>query len=85
VIAVDLPSGLDADTGVAYAPTVHASATITLGLPKPGLLMGDGPRVAGAVLIADIGTPFEVYAALGISVPPDLFAKENLVRLDSSE
>ena len=83
VIAVDLPSGLDADTGVAYAPTVNASTTITLGLPKPGLLKGDGPRVAGAVLVADIGTPLEVYAALGISVPPDIFSKENLVRLDS--
>ena len=83
VIAVDLPSGLDADTGVAYAPTVNASTTITLGLPKPGLLKGDGPRVAGAVLVADIGTPLEVYAALGINVPPDLFARENLVNLDS--
>ena len=84
VIAVDLPSGLDADTGVAYAPTMHASATITLGLPKPGLLKGDGPRLAGTVLIADIGVPFEAYAALGIDIPRDLFAKEHLVRLGSA-
>ena len=83
MIAVDLPSGLDADTGVAYSPTVNASATITLGLPKPGLLKGDGPRLAGAVHVADIGTPFEAYAALGISVPRDLFTNENLIRLDS--
>lgn len=83
VIALDLPSGLDADTGLAYAPTVLASSTVTLGLPKPGLLKGDGPRLAGAVLVADIGTPFEAYAALGINVPLDLFSKENLVRLDS--
>ena len=84
VIAVDVPSGLDADTGVAYAPTVHASATITLGLPKPGLLRGDGPRLSGDVLVADIGVPFEAYAALGIVVPPDLFANEQLVRLGSA-
>jgi len=83
VIAVDLPSGLDADTGVAYAPTVHAVATITLGLPKPGLLQGDGPRVSGEVLVADIGVPFEAYAVLGIDVPRDMFAKEQLVRLRS--
>jgi len=83
VIAVDLPSGLDADTGVAYAPTVHAVATITLGLPKPGLLQGDGPRVCGEVLVADIGVPFEAYAVLGIDVPRDMFAKEQLVRLRS--
>ena len=41
VIAVDVPSGLDADTGVAYAPTVRAQSTVTLGLPKPGLLARD--------------------------------------------
>jgi NAD(P)H-hydrate epimerase len=84
VIAVDLPSGLDADTGVAYAPTVRASSTITLGLPKAGLLTGDGPRLSGAVLVADIGVPFEAYAALGVIVPPDLFAKEELIRLGTT-
>ena len=83
VIAVDLPSGLDADTGVAYAPTVNAFATITLGLPKAGLLKGDGPRLSGTVLVADIGVPFEAYAVLGIDVPRDMFAKEQLVRLRS--
>lgn len=83
VIAIDIPSGLDADTGVAYAPTVHATTTVTLGLPKPGLLRGDGPRLSGGVLVADIGVPLEAYAALGISVPTELFAKEQLVRLST--
>jgi hydroxyethylthiazole kinase-like uncharacterized protein yjeF len=83
VIAIDIPSGLDADTGVAYAPTVHATTTVTLGLPKPGLLKGDGPRLSGGVLVADIGVPLEAYAALGIIVPADLFAKEQLVRLST--
>src|SRR6266568_6006678 len=41
VVAIDVPSGLDADTGVAYAPTVKAHTTVTLGLPKTGLLRGD--------------------------------------------
>jgi hydroxyethylthiazole kinase-like uncharacterized protein yjeF len=84
VIAVDVPSGLDADTGSAYAPSVKASATLTLGLPKPGLLIGDGPRVSGGVLVADIGMPFEAYAAIGIDVPRDLFAVEQLVKLESA-
>jgi hydroxyethylthiazole kinase-like uncharacterized protein yjeF len=81
VIAVDVPSGLDADSGVAYAPCVQAHTTITLGLPKPGLLAGDGPRLAGEVWVADIGVPFEAYAAIGVTMPPDLFAKGELVRL----
>jgi NAD(P)H-hydrate epimerase len=84
VIAIDVPSGLDADSGVAYSPSVQANTTITLGLPKPGLLAGDGPRLAGDVWVADIGVPFEAYALLGIKVPADLFATEDRVRLDST-
>ena len=74
VIAIDVPSGLDADTGVAYAPTVHADLTVTLGLPKPGLTKEDGPRLCGDVWVTDIGVPFEAYAELGLRVPRDLFA-----------
>jgi hypothetical protein len=78
---VDVPSGLDADSGVAYAPCVQAATTLTLGLPKPGLLTGDGPRLAGEVWVADIGVPFEAYAAIGVTVPAGLFAKGDLIRL----
>ena len=81
VIAVDLPSGLDADSGVAYAPTVRANTTVTLGLAKPGLLEGDGPRVAGEIWVADIGVPFEAYTAIGIEVPHNLFGENDSVRL----
>jgi NAD(P)H-hydrate epimerase len=81
VIAVDLPSGLDADSGVAYAPTVRANTTVTLGLAKPGLLEGDGPRVAGEIWVADIGVPFEAYTAFGIEVPHNLFGENDSVRL----
>jgi hypothetical protein len=78
-----VPSGLDADTGLAYAPTVQAQTTVALGLPKPGLLTGDGRRLAGDVWVADIGMPFEAYAVLGLQVPPNLFAAEDRVRLAS--
>ena len=84
VIAVDLPSGLDSDTGVAYAPTVHADLTVTLGLPKPGLTKTDGPRLCGEVWVADIGVPFEAYAGVGVAVPRDLFAESDRVRLGLS-
>lgn len=84
VISVDVPSGLDADSGVAYAPSVHAHTTVTLGLPKPGLLHGDGPRLAGAVWVADIGMPFEVYAMLGIDVPATLFSTDDRFPLEAA-
>jgi len=76
VVSVDVPSGLDADTGVAYAHCVQPTAIIALGLPKPGLLKLQIP-----VHVADIGVPFEAYAAVGVTVPPDFFAKGALVRL----
>jgi NAD(P)H-hydrate epimerase len=76
VIAVDVPSGLDAGTGVAYAPTVKAIATITLGLPKLGL-----EKIGGRVVVADIGVPPNAYAAIGITVPADMFANGELIPL----
>jgi NAD(P)H-hydrate epimerase len=82
VIAIDVPSGLDADSGVAYAPTVRAHTTATLGLAKPGLLMEDGPGVASEVWLVDIGVPFEAYAAVGVEVPRSLFAETDRVQLD---
>jgi len=76
VIAVDVPSGLDADTGLAYSPVVKASATITLGLPKAGL-----DKFGGRVVVADIGVPLDAYAAAGVSVPADLFGHGELIPL----
>jgi len=85
VVAIDVPSGLDADTGVAYAPCVRATTTVTLGLAKPGLLSGHGPARAGDVWVADIGVPFEAYAAIGVEVPRHLFAKSDRFQLSGSE
>jgi ADP-dependent NAD(P)H-hydrate dehydratase / NAD(P)H-hydrate epimerase len=82
VVSIDVPSGLDSDTGVAYAPSVQAHTTVTLGLPKAGLTKGYGPRLAGEVWVADIGMPFEVYAALGIEMPAALFSADERFRLE---
>ncbi|HLZ95543.1 MAG TPA: NAD(P)H-hydrate epimerase [Candidatus Dormibacteraeota bacterium] len=82
VVAVDVPSGLDADSGFAYAPCVHAHATVTFSLPKQGLLIGDGPRLAGDVWLADVGVPVEAFAELDIALPPGLFTSADLRRLE---
>jgi NAD(P)H-hydrate epimerase len=81
VLAVDLPSGLRADDGHALSPTVRADVTITLGLPKAGLLAGDGPALAGEVWLVDIGIPREAYAMVGAAMPAHLFAMHDRVQL----
>ncbi len=55
VVAVDLPSGIDADTGVVDGPAVRADVTVTFGAIKPGLLIDPGAGHAGAVELIDIG------------------------------
>jgi hydroxyethylthiazole kinase-like uncharacterized protein yjeF len=55
VVAVDLPSGIDADTGEVHGPAVVADVTVTFGTWKPGLLIDPGASHAGAAELIDIG------------------------------
>lgn len=55
VLAVDIPSGLDATTGVPGTSTLRADRTVTFQALKPGLLLADGPAFAGEIVVADIG------------------------------
>jgi len=55
VVAVDLPSGIDADTGAVDGPAVQADVTVTFGAIKPGLLIDPGAGRAGPVELVDIG------------------------------
>lgn len=55
VVAVDLPSGVDADTGAVEGVAVRAALTVTFGTYKPGLLVGAGRAHAGRVELVDIG------------------------------
>ncbi|MFC1934910.1 NAD(P)H-hydrate dehydratase [Chloroflexota bacterium] len=57
IIAVDLPSGLNADSGATDPTCLHADNTITLGLPKLGLFNLPGAERAGKLSIVDIGIP----------------------------
>lgn len=60
VVSVDIPSGLDADTGAVHGVAVKAARTVTLALPKAGLFTGHGPEYAGKVECVDIGIPREL-------------------------
>ncbi len=55
VLAVDIPSGVSGLTGVAGGEPLNATRTVTFAALKPGLLLGDGPALAGEVTVADIG------------------------------
>jgi NAD(P)H-hydrate epimerase len=55
VLAVDIPSGLSGRTGAASERVLPATRTVTFAAWKPGLLLGDGPGLAGEVHVADIG------------------------------
>ncbi len=57
VFAVDIPSGLDADTGQPHGLCVRAAATATFGLAKPGQFLYPGADYTGALKVIDIGIP----------------------------
>ena len=60
VIAVDLPSGLSADTHTVPGPVIRATLTVTLGAPKMPLVLPPAEHFAGNLVIADIGIPGSV-------------------------
>jgi hydroxyethylthiazole kinase-like uncharacterized protein yjeF len=70
VIAVDLPSGVDADTGEVTGDAVHADVTVTFGTYKPGLLIDPAASLVGVPRLIDIG----LAADLG---PPELEALQH--------
>lgn len=80
VLALDVPSGLHPDTGIPANPTIYASATLTLAMPKAGLAASTAQAVVGAQYLADIGVPHRLYAHLGLSIP-ELFHGEPYVAL----
>lgn len=65
VVAVDVPSGIDPDTGGAEGAYVKASFTATLGLPKPFLFQGIGREASGYWEVLDIGYPLELSQQYG--------------------
>lgn len=73
VVAVDVPSGVDADTGAVEGPAVRAGLTVTFGTGKTGLYVGAGARHAGTVQIVDIGLgPYLPDPAVQLLDPVDV-------------
>lgn len=79
VVALDLPSGLDATTGRVGDPCIRAAATLTLAMPKAGLR--EAPEVVGELYLADISVPPSVYRDVGAELAATPFRKAPLVRI----
>jgi NAD(P)H-hydrate epimerase len=87
VIALDVPSGLDGDSGQAFDPTIRAATTLTLALPKAGLMRPAARDWVGDLYLADISVPVQVYQQLGVETGP-VFAASDIVPVpldDSTE
>jgi len=83
VVAVDIPSGLDATTGLPVDTAVRADLTVTFVGRKLGLYLGQGPDYTGQVHFSDLGIPPDVVARAGLAGQESLrlFNTEELRRL----
>lgn len=82
VVSLDVPTGLDPDDGTIHEPHVEAAVTVTLALPKRGLLAAE-PSTVGRLWLADIGIPSHVYRRLGAPTP--VFADGPLLEIDRAK
>jgi NAD(P)H-hydrate epimerase len=67
ILAVDIPSGLDCDTGESLHPTVRATHTVTFVAPKAGFANPDAKKWLGTLHVADIGAPRALLKQYGIT------------------
>ena len=79
VMAIDIPSGVEADTGRIASCAVRADRTLALGLPKVGHLLGQGANATGHLLVDDIGIPHALLA--GDELRQSLITREAAARL----
>src|SRR5260370_72082 len=77
-VSVDLRSGLDGDGGEASDATIRATETLTLAIPKRGLLAAAARPWVGRLYLADMLVPEKVYRRLGLTVGP-IFAESDII------
>lgn len=80
VIALDIPSGMDGDKGMISDICVRATATMTLALPKKGLIAEGSSGYVGELFLADIGIPPELYQHLYL--PKQQIFRNSILKLE---
>jgi len=82
VLSLDLPSGLDPDKGMLHIPSIRASATMTLALPKVGLLSNSARPMVGELFLADISVPPTMYNTPGLPFEVGhIFADGDIIKI----
>jgi len=81
ILAVDLPSGIDPDSGAAPGTAIRATTTVTLALPKAGLLATGAREYVGDLVLADIAIPHAAFERIGVNTW-GLFERGDLVRVE---
>ena len=82
ILSLDVPSGINTASGTASRPSIKATATMTLALPKRGFDSPDLKPQIGELYLADISVPPEIYVKLGITDSELLlFRERDIVRL----
>ena len=85
IAAIDLPSGLDGNSGEAYLPCIRANYTLTVALPKIGMTINDGPNKCGIVNLIDIGVPPELYFEIDKDIAISNILGRNYFRMLSED
>ena len=80
VLALDAPSGLDTTSGTASGLTVQADATMTLALPKIGLMEEAARPFVGELYLADISVPPDLYRRIGLEVG-NIFGQDTIIKI----
>ena len=79
ILAVDIPSGMDASSGEPGDPCIVAGSTVTFGFPKSGFLNPGAARHLGHVFLADLSLPDLIYRRHGMDGRP--FYKDNIIEV----
>jgi hydroxyethylthiazole kinase-like uncharacterized protein yjeF len=80
ILALDVPTGVNASSGLISSPAIRACTTLMLDLPKRGVLEAGARSHAGELYLADLGIPISVHERLGISIA-NVFTEGPIVRL----
>ncbi|MDP2625128.1 MAG: NAD(P)H-hydrate epimerase [Candidatus Peregrinibacteria bacterium] len=78
ILAIDLPSGLNGSTGKRANPCIRADSTLTLALPKTGLMEPSAKEYVGKVYVADLGIPDFIFKKAGIKLSGPIYQKHSI-------